>query len=111
MVKLRDLEGKNLANRHKFANIFPLQIFSAYSTIFSSEGTTQGDLLAMAMYTIGTLPLISKLQGIVLQCWYTDDSATVGNILNLKWWWNVLLVLGPRYGYFPNGTKSLLVVR
>ena len=32
MVKLRHLEGKNLAIRHEFANIFPLQIFPTYST-------------------------------------------------------------------------------
>ena len=63
------------------------------------------------MYAIGTLPLIDKLQGIVWQCWYADDSAAGGNILNLKWWWDLLQVLGPRYGYFPNGTKSWLVVK
>ena len=35
MIKLRHLESKNLASCHefaKFANIFPLQIFSAYGT-------------------------------------------------------------------------------
>ena len=88
----------------------------AGSHIFSSEGTTQGDPLAMAMYAIGIyaigiLPLIDKLQGIVQQCWYADDSAAGGTILDLKRWWDLLQVLGPRYGYFPNGTKSWLVVK
>ena len=86
-------------------------LFAGGHTIFSSEGTTQGDPLAMAMYAIGTLPLIDKLQGIVQQCWYADDSAAGGTILDLKRWWNLLQVLGPRYGYFPNGTKSWLVVK
>ena len=29
----------------------------------------------MAMYAIGTLPLIHQLQGDVLQSWYADDAA------------------------------------
>ena len=60
---------------------------------------------------IGTLPLITQLQGIVKQCWYADDSAIGGDILSLKRWWDLLLLLGPRYGYFPNGAKSWLVVK
>ena len=86
-------------------------LFTGGHTIFSSEGTTQGDPLAMAMYAIRTLPIIDKLQGIVQQCWHADDSTGGGNILNLKLWWDSLLVLGPRCGYFPNGTKSWLVVK
>ena len=65
----------------------------------------------MAMYAIGTLPLITQLQGIVKQCRYANDSAGGGDILSLKRWWDLLLLLGPRYGYFPNGAKSWLVVK
>ena len=63
------------------------------------------------MYAIKTLPLIDKFQGIVQECWYADYSAAGGNILNLKQWWDLLQVLGPWYGYFPNGTKSWLVIK
>ena len=34
-----------------------------------------------------------------------------GDILSLKRWWDLLLLLGPQYGYFPSGAKSWLVVK
>ena len=42
--------------------------------LLSEEGTTQGDPLAMAMYAIGTLPLIHRLDGIAKQTWYAELS-------------------------------------
>ena len=86
-------------------------LFTGGRTIFSSEGTTQDDPLAMAMYTIGTLPLISHLTGLVKQCWYADDSAAGGKLSKLKQWWDLLSSVGPRYGYFPNATKTILIVK
>ena len=86
-------------------------LFTGGRTIFSSEGTTQGDPLAMAMYTIGTLPLISRLTGLVKQCWYADDSAAGGKLSKLKQWWDLLSSVGPCYGYFPNATKTILIVK
>ena len=49
--------------------------------ISSSEGTTQGDPLAMAMYALAVKPLIGKLQydaPAVKQVWYTDDATGAG---------------------------------
>ena len=49
--------------------------------LWSSEGTTQGDPLAMAMYALGTTPLISRLQDSqpeVKQLWFADDATAAG---------------------------------
>ena len=53
-------------------------LFIDGDTLFSQEGTTQGDPLAMAMYAITTVPLIEKLQSTnTKQVWYAND-ATAG---------------------------------
>ena len=43
----------------------------------SSEGTTQGCPLAMAMYALSLVPLVRHLQPLCKQVWYADD-ATAG---------------------------------
>ena len=58
-----------------------IDLFVDGATLLSTERTTQGDPLAMAMYGIGILPLIKKLQTCdVTQTWYADDAAAAGNI-------------------------------
>ena len=79
--------------------------------ILSQEGTTQGDPLAMAMYAIGTLPLIHKLQGDVTQAWYADDASAGGRTSDLRVWWDNLVSCGPQFGYNPNSSKTWLVVK
>ena len=77
----------------------------------SREGTTQGDPLAMAMYAIGTQPLIHRLNGIAKQVWYADDSAAGSSLERLRRWWDLLEEIGPHYGYFPNGSKTYIVAK
>ena len=79
--------------------------------ILSKEGTTQGDPLAMAMYAIGTQPLIRRLDGITKQVWYADDSAAGSSLERLKKWWDLLEEIGPLYGYFPNGSKTHVLTK
>ena len=48
--------------------------------LVSAEGTTQGDPLAMCLYTLSLQPLISLLQAIsqAKQCWFADDATGCG---------------------------------
>ena len=84
------------------------------SYILSQEGVTQGDNAAMAFYALATRPLIDKLQvdnpGI-RQVWFADDSAAAGSIQLLRGYWDMIVQGGADYGYHPNPTKSVLVVK
>ena len=48
----------------------------------SLEGTTQGDPMAMAMYALGTLPLIDRSNpyNLVQQVWYANDCTAGGSL-------------------------------
>ena len=79
----------------------------------SSEGTTQGDPLAMSLYAISLQPLITRLQvrSAASQCWYAGDAAGCGSLGDVKTWWDELMVSGPPLGYFPNPQKCWLIVK
>ena len=49
----------------------------------SSEGTTQGDPLAMTMYGLAVLLLIKKLAEEAKQVWYADDATGGGKLEQL----------------------------
>ena len=49
-------------------------------TIYSSEGTIQGDPLAMAMFALAMLPLIDRINDEVRQIWYADDASAGGKM-------------------------------
>ena len=89
----------------------PTELFVGGEVLFSREGTTQGDPLAMAMYAIATVPLINKLRGNATQIWYADDATAIGKLTDLKKWWDKICSLGPAYGCFPNATKTWLVTK
>ena len=89
----------------------PARLFiSGGQEIKSAEGTTQGDPTAMAMYAISILPLLetkSKAKKIA----FADDFGGVGTIEFLREWWDSITELGPYIGYYPNDSKSTLVVK
>ena len=82
--------------------------------ITSSEGTTQGDPLAMAMYALAVKPLIGKLKSDarnVKKIWYADDDTGAGTCDDLRIFWDSLQVHGAGYGYHPNAAKTHLLVK
>ena len=80
--------------------------------IYSSEGTTQEDPLAMAMYSIGITPLIKDLQVPHMhQVWFANDATAGGSLNGLHEWWSRLQSWGPSYGYFVNASKTWLIVK
>ena len=71
------------------------RLFVGGETILSQEGTTQGDPLAMAMYALALVPLITQLSSVAKQVWYADDAAAVGQLADLRAWWDMLCDIGP----------------
>ena len=66
----------------------------------------------MIFFAIGILPLIHHLdEKSCSQIWYADDAAACGRISTLRGWWDGLCLKGPGYGYFPNASKSELIVK
>ena len=80
-----------------------------------SKGDTQGDPLSMFMYAlsaVSSLLLISSLDHLyqLTQVWYADDASACGNLDSLREWFYILKERGPSFGYFPEPSKSFLVV-
>ena len=83
-------------------------------TLLSEEGTTQGDPIAMAMYSIGMSVMQSELayeETNIKSAAYADDYFGAGTIKNLRSWWERLETIGPKYGYKTNARKTWLIVK
>ena len=80
----------------------------------STEGTTQGDPLAMAWYSLTTVTLIDILRckvPTVKQVWLADDASAAGKISALKEWYDVLIEEGRKFGYYVNQSKSWIILK
>ena len=87
---------------------YNIELFIDGDVLYSSEGTTQGDPLAIPMYALATIPLIKKLHFTiddVRQVWYADDTTAAGTVNSLYQWWTQLALLG------PNAVKTWLVTQ
>ena len=92
----------------------PARLFlSGGGELKSTEGTTQGDPLAMGMFAISLQPLITGLNvsSNVKQCWFADDASGAGFLKDIKRWWEHLNEAGPNLGYFPNAKKCWLIIK
>ena len=91
----------------------PCRLFVCGTEITSSEGTTQGDNLAMSLFAIATLPVLRKLEQlqVVSQVWLADDATSVGTFESLYKWWTTIINEGKKYGYYINQIKSCLILK
>ena len=93
----------------------PVKLFiTGEGEIASSEGTTQGDPLAMAMYALAIRPLIDTLRDSepeARQVWFADDATAAGKLATIPQWWRLVTTASPKFGYYPNARKSHLKVK
>ena len=43
--------------------------------------------------------------------WYADDATSIGKLKAIRSWWDELHLQGPKYGYFPKPSKSVLILK
>ena len=83
--------------------------------ISSNEGTTQGDPIAIGMYVLGLMPLLSSIisnnTGNLIHVAFADDLTGVRKIHELTEWWKNFLHYGPYLDYFVNESKSWLIIK
>ena len=64
------------------------RLFAGGETLLSEEGTTQGDPLAVSMYTLATLPLVKEMGQCskTKQIWLADDALDAGELNMIMTW-------------------------
>jgi hypothetical protein len=68
----------------------------------------------MVGYGVGVLPLIRRLKEEfphMKQPWYADDAGAGADFADIFAFFERLKEIGPLYGYYPEASKSILVVR
>ena len=76
--------GPAFFNALKNSYSSPLPLYVNGTTLWSEEGTTQCDPIAMCMYGAAILPLIQKISKVnVIHKWYADDGNACGRISDL----------------------------
>ena len=55
--------------------------------------------------------ITSKIDDSTKAAAYADDVTAAGKIIQLKNWWKMLCLLGPKFGYYPEASKSWLIVK
>ena len=81
--------------------------------LYSQEGVTQGCPTAMVAYGIAVLPLAKELKSVHIDntiSLFADDLSAAGLFESINNFFDDLCRLGPDFGYFPEPTKSNLIV-
>ena len=89
----------------------PTPFYIKQHIIMSREGTMQGDVAAMQMYSIATKPMVYEDETNTKKSFYADDGAGAGTLEMVLEWWTSFLALGPKYGCFPNASRTILLVK
>ena len=74
----------------------------------SSEGTVQGDPLAMPWFSLNSTTIIEHLSLVapgVKQAWLADDASAGGSLESLVSCYRNLIKIGEKFGYFVNLKK------
>ena len=83
--------------------------------ISSDQGTTQSDPIAMGMYALGLMLLLTSIisnnTGNLIHVVFADDLTGVGKTHELIEWWKNVLYFGPYLGYYVNEPKSWLIMK
>ena len=89
-----------------------------WKEILTKEGTTQGDPTSMGTYALEVTLLLHFLHEFILTSEYrskevafADDLTAAGKIEEIKQCWELLLRVGPKYGYYPKPSRSHLIVK
>ncbi len=89
-----------------------VQLFIGEKSFSPKKAPPKETHLPMAMYAIAITPLIHRLEDRVnKQVWFADDATAGGNLARLKTWWDRISEIGPDYGYYPNPSKTWLIVK
>ena len=79
----------------------------------SMEGEAQGDPTIMAIYPIAIMLHVPILLAEINHTApaSADDLTAAGTTIHLRNWWRTLSRLGPKFGFFPEESKSRLTVK
>ena len=105
-------------NIKKICPVLVQNSFSALSDLYVSgitlqslEFTTQGDRIAMAVFGVGTFPLIRLVQnGHVSQKWHADNGSVVGRLEDLLLFLKLLIELVCCFRYSVIALRCQLIV-
>ena len=78
--------------------------------ISSAEGTTQGDPIAVDIALLLQMIKSDDAQD-VRDVAFADDLCGAGKLVQLRSWWDNIVVHGPHLGYYPRANNCWLIVK